>query len=109
MSAREQAIRLRTPNPESEGEMSKTPEELAAAVFEKIIEGDSYDNFGSADVPALIASAIREAENETLENAALWCDGEAKTPSSAGAKAAGRREAGRRLGRVLRHIKHKET
>jgi hypothetical protein len=55
--------------------MSKTPEERAKAVFDKIIEGDSYDKFGSADVPALIVSAIREAENEALERAAKLCDG----------------------------------
>jgi hypothetical protein len=50
--------------------MTLSPEDRAKAVFEKIIEGDSYDNGGSADVPALIASAIRQAENDALERAA---------------------------------------
>lgn len=88
--------------------MSETPEQRAARTVQQFNDADGWIKWGSPRLESLIAAAIREAENETLENAALWCDGEAKTPSSAGAKAAGRREAGRRLGRVLRHIKHKE-
>lgn len=90
--------------------MTVTPEERARGAWESFLASNAIiDENSELTIVNCIASAIREAENETLENAALWCDGEAKTPSSAGAKAAGRREAGRRLGRVLRHIKHKET
>lgn len=92
--------------------MTITPEERAAKVISDYLAAD-LDVVNGAEgekrtIESLIAAAIREAENAALERAALWCDGEAKTPSSAGSKAAGRREAGRRLGRVIRHIKHKD-
>lgn len=61
--------------------MTLSPEQRAQQVFDKIIEGDSYDKHGNADVPALIAAAIREAENETLERAADIVERVAKAQS----------------------------
>lgn len=51
--------------------MTIAPDERAQAVFDKIIEGNSYDKNGNADVPALIASAIKEAIRDELNDVAL--------------------------------------
>jgi hypothetical protein len=62
-------------------------------------------------VKALIATAIREAEDAKLERAILFCDGEAKAKDLPGDDPrfyAGRREAGRRLGRLVRSLKSQE-
>jgi hypothetical protein len=86
--------------------MTLSPEERAKAYVRDWSKEPVTGDF-IADVEALVAKAIREACNEKLEEAALYCDEEAKTPSSTGPKASGRREAGRRLGRVFRALKDK--
>lgn len=87
--------------------MTLSAEARAAAVVRDYYATD-LDVINGAEgekrtIEALIAAAIREACNEKLEEAALYCDGEANTPSSAGEKAAGRRDAGRRLSRIIRN------
>lgn len=59
----------------------------------------------------LIATAIKEAEDAAYERAILFCDGEAKAKDLPGDDPrfyAGRREAGRRLVRLVRSLKSQE-
>jgi len=84
--------------------MTPTPEDTAFVAIQFWCDDPEGTD---EDLRAILAQAIREAEDAAYERAALFCDGEAKA-SLAGGDAklyAGRREAGRRLGRIVRSLK----
>lgn len=83
-----------------------SPEQRAKALFVAVMEAGIRD-----EAEALIATAIRKAEDAKLDQAILFCDGEAKAKDLPGDDPrfyAGRREAGRRLVRLVRSLKSQE-
>ena len=89
-----------------------SPEERAKDAVEHICYADMelLHRIGPYGI-ALIATAIRQAEDAKLERAILFCEGEAKAKDLPGDDPrfyAGRREAGRRLVRLVRSLKSQE-
>jgi hypothetical protein len=87
-----------------------SPEERADALADWLLDHGRVPIM-TRDSRARIASAIRDAEDAAYELAALFCDEEAKLKESAvfADRAFGRREAGRRMGRMIRALKSKGT
>jgi len=81
-----------------------SPEDRARAIVDAIKGRQESWNW----LAAIIAQAIRQAQNDKLEEAARFADGEAKFRSAWDPKAPGRREAGRRIGRCIRSLKSEQ-
>jgi hypothetical protein len=88
-----------------------SPEQRAKKAVDYFSSELGWVHWDNDQLIPLIATAIREAEDAKLEQAILFCGGEAKAKDLPGDDPrfyAGRREAGRRLVRLVRSLKSQE-